>query len=142
VDDWDNGGQLAFFHGTSELAFSPAAIAASQLSYRVWRKERKGHADITFTTKYVGKQYLDNSSSTERMLDAYVVNDLRANVTFLQLKGTRSMDFNLTVRNLFSELYESNGWSYSYISEGRRQEQVGLFPQAPVNVLGGVSVRF
>jgi iron complex outermembrane receptor protein len=142
VDDWDNGGQLAFFHGTSELAFSPAAIAASQLSYRVWRKERKGHADITFITKYVGKQYLDNSSSTERMLDAYVVNDLRANVTFLQLKGTRSMDFNLTVRNLFSALYESNGWSYSYISEGRRQEQVGLFPQAPVNVLGGVSVRF
>lgn len=142
VDNWDNGGQLAFFHGTSELAFSPGAIAASQLSYRVWRKERRGHADITFITKYVGRQYLDNSSSADRMLDAYMVNDLRANVTLLQLKGTKSVDFNLTVRNIFSELYESNGWVYSYISDGRRQDQVGLFPQAPINVLGGVSVRF
>jgi iron complex outermembrane receptor protein len=76
------------------------------------------------------------------MLDAYVVNDLRANVTLLRLKGIKSIDFNLTVRNILSELYESNGWSYSYISDDRRQEQVGLFPQAPINVLGGVSVRF
>lgn len=142
VDDWDNGGQVAFFHGTSDLAFSPGIIAASQLSLRVWDKPKKGQAELTFITKYVGKQYLDNSSSTGRMLDAYVVNDLRANVSLFNLKGTKGVDFNLTVRNIFSELYESNGWSYSYMSEGRRQEQVGLFPQAPINVLGGVSVRF
>lgn len=142
VDDWDNGGQVAFFHGTSDLAFSPDIIAASQLSLRVWDKPKKGQAELTFITKYVGKQYLDNSSSTGRMLDAYVVNDLRANVSLFNLKGTKGVDFNLTVRNIFSELYESNGWSYSYISGGRRQEQVGLFPQAPINVLGGVSVRF
>ena len=52
------------------------------------------------------------------------------------------VDFNLTVRNIFSKLYESNGWVYGYISEGRRQGQVGLYPQAPINVLGGVCVRF
>lgn len=142
VDDWDNGGQLAQHYATSNLAFSPNTIAASQLGFRVWDKPKKGRAEFTFITKYVGKQYLDNSSSSDRMLDAYVVNDLRANISLFSLKGTKSVDFNLTVRNLFSELYESNGWSYSYISEGRRQEQVGLFPQAPINVMGGVSVRF
>lgn len=142
VDDWDNGGQVATTYSESDLAFSPATIAGSELGYRVWDRARKGHADLTLVTKYVGKQYLDNSTSTDRMLDAYVVNDLRANVTVLGLKGTRGVDLNLTVRNLFSELYESNGWVYSYVSEGRRQEQVGLFPQAPLNVLGGVTVRF
>jgi iron complex outermembrane receptor protein len=142
VDDWDNGGQVAVHYGSSDLAFSPGTIAASQLGFRCWNAPGKGHADLTFITKYVGKQYLDNSSSADRMLDAYCVNDLRASVALLNLKGTKSVDFNLTVRNIFSELYESNGWSYSYISEGRRQEQVGLFPQAPINVLGGVSVRF
>jgi hypothetical protein len=30
---------------------------------------------------------------------------------------------------------------YSYVSDGRRQEFVGLYPQAPLNLLGGVSVR-
>lgn len=142
VDDWDNGGQVAVTYSSSDLAYSPNAIAASELSLRVWDKPKKGRADLTFVTKYVGQQYLDNSASSDRMLDAYVVNDLRANVSLFNLNGTKSVDFNLTVRNIFSELYESNGWVYSYISEDRRQEDVGLFPQAPINVLGGVSVRF
>jgi iron complex outermembrane receptor protein len=142
VDDWDNGGQVAVHYASSDLAYSPNAIAASELSLRVWNKPKKGRADLTLVTKYVGPQFLDNSASADRMLDAYVVNDLRANVTLLRLKGIKSIDFNLTVRNILSELYESNGWSYSYISDDRRQEQVGLFPQAPINVLGGVSVRF
>lgn len=142
VDDWDNGGQVAVNYSSSDLAFSPNAIAASTLSLRFWDNPKKGSADLSLVTKYVGSQYLDNTSSTDRMLNAYVVNDLRANVTLLILKGAKSVDFNLTVRNIFSELYESNSWVYSYISEDRRQEDVGLFPQAPINVLGGVSMRF
>jgi len=153
VDDWDNGGQVTVLHGPGDLAFSPSVIAGSEafspsviagseLSWRMWNKQGKGSLDLAWISKYVGQQYLDNTASTDRMLDAYWVNDLRLNATLLTVKGTKSIDLNLTVRNLFSELYESNGWSYSYISEGRRQEQVGLFPQAPVNVLGGVSIRF
>jgi iron complex outermembrane receptor protein len=57
-------------------------------------------------------------------------------------KGARSLGINLTVRNLFSELYENNGWVYSYVFDGRRQDMVGLFPQAPLIVLGGVVLRF
>ena|GEM_PF-3531957 len=52
------------------------------------------------------------------------------------------VDFNLTVRNIFSELYASNGWVYSSFEDDRRRESIGLYPQAPINVLGGVSVRF
>ncbi|HEY0976726.1 MAG TPA: TonB-dependent receptor [Flavobacteriales bacterium] len=142
VDDWDNGGQVLNTYTESDLAFSPALIAGSELGYRFWDHASKGRADITFITKYVGEQYLDNSASADRMLDAYMVNDLRLNVSLVALKGTKSIDLNLTVRNLFNALYESNGWVYSYVADGRRQELVGLFPQAPLNVLGGVSVRF
>ncbi len=141
VDDWDTWGQRAIANGTTDLAFSPAVIAGSELAYRLWNEPAKGHADLTFVTKYVGQQYLDNTGSADRMLDAYVVNDLRANVTVFA-KGTKAIDFNLTVRNLFSELYESNGWVYSYFENDRRMEMIGLYPQAPLNVLGGVTVRF
>jgi hypothetical protein len=48
----------------------------------------------------------------------------------------------LILRNLFSELYENNGWVYSFIADGQREDLVSLFPQAPLNVLGGVVVRF
>lgn len=142
VDDWDTWAQRTIEHGNTDLAFSPSLIASSEVSYRFWETAGKGAADLTFITKYVGDQYLDNSESSERMLDAYVVNDLRANISILGLKGTRSLDVNLTVRNLFSKLYESNGWVYSYYVDDRRTQDIGLFPQAPVHVLGGISVRF
>ncbi|MGV3638099.1 MAG: TonB-dependent receptor, partial [Flavobacteriales bacterium] len=141
VDDWDTWGQRAIAHGSTDLAFSPAVIAGSELGYRLWEKAGKGHADLTLVTKYVGEQYLDNTSSPDRMLDAYMVNDLRANV-MLRAKGTKAIELNLTVRNLFSALYESNGWVYSYFENDRRMELIGLFPQAPLNVLGGLSIRF
>ncbi len=139
VDDWDSGAQRVIEHGTVDLAFSPSVIAGSELGYRFWDKPG-GSAELTLITKYVGEQFLDNTASTARMLDPYLVNDLRANVS-LKVKGTRGVDLNITVRNLFSELYESNGWVYSYYVGDRRQEMIGLFPQAPLNVLGGVSVR-
>lgn len=142
VDDWDNGGQVAIAHGRSNLSFSPSVIAGSELRWQLWNKRAKSSLDLAWISKYVGRQYLDNTTSSDRMLDAYWVNDLRLNATILNVKGTRFIDLNLTVRNLFSELYESNGWSYGYISEGRRQGMVNLFPQAPINVLGGVSVSF
>ena len=142
VDDWDTGGQQAFEAGERDLSFSPEMVGAGELGFRFWEGRSKGHATITWVSKYVGAQFLDNTSSADRRLDAYLVHDLRLNASLLQVKGVRSIDVNLTVRNLFSELYESNGWSYSYINNGRREALVGLFPQAPLNFLGGVTFRF
>lgn len=142
VDDWDNGGQVRVEHGETDLAFSPKTIASGELTATLWRSQRGGRMDLTWATKYVGQQFLDNTGSAERSLGAYLVNDARLNVTIPGIGPVDGIDINLTVRNLFSEEYESNGWAYSYYSENRRQEMVGLFPQAPVNVLGGLTVRF
>ena len=142
LDDYDNGGQQAVVVGESELSFSPSVIAGSELGYRFWDNAAKGNAELTLVTKYVGEQYLDNTASSDRALDSYLVNDVRVNVSFLGVKGLKRIDLNLTVRNLFSELYESNGWVYSYVYQGRRNDMVNVFPQAPLNVLGGVTLRF
>lgn len=140
VDDWDNGGQVATTYAESDLSFSPSVVAGSEIGYRFWDSPKHGNAEIMLVTKYVGAQYLDLSASADRRLDPFLVNDLRLNATWMA-KGTKGIDFNFTVRNLFSELYESNGWVYGYQYEGRRQQMVGLYPQAPVNMMGGVSVR-
>ncbi|HPF89145.1 MAG TPA: TonB-dependent receptor [Flavobacteriales bacterium] len=141
VDDWDTWEQRAITHGTTDLAFSPLVVTGSELSYRFWRRQRD-FADLTFSTKYVGAQYLDNTGSTERMLDPFLVNDLRLNVGLFRVTGIQRIDLNLTVRNIFNEVYESNGWVYSYFAGDQRQELIGLYPQAPLNVLGGFTLRF
>jgi iron complex outermembrane receptor protein len=142
VDYWDTGGQTTFNYAGSPIAYSPEWVAASEFGITFWNKAGKGRGDLTLITKYVGEQYLDNSGSDARKLDAYLVNDLRLNLSLLKLLGVDRIEVNLTVRNIFNELYSSNGWSYSYVLGGQRQEFVGLYPQAPTNVLGGVVVRF
>jgi iron complex outermembrane receptor protein len=142
IDDFDNGGQQAIAVGETDLAFSPDLIAGSELGWRFWNDAAKGNAEVTLVTKYVGRQYLDNTANADRAIDPFLVNDLRFNAQLTGLKGLKRVDLNLTVRNLFSELYENNGWVYSYIAGGTRTDLVNLFPQAPLNVLGGVTVRF
>ncbi|MEZ4757217.1 MAG: TonB-dependent receptor [Flavobacteriales bacterium] len=142
VDDWDTGAQRVIEQGTTDLAFSPSIVAGSELTYRFWGRQGRGQADLTFVTKYVGEQHLDNTGSPDRMLDPFLVNDLRLNLGVVGTKTFQRVDINLTARNLFSELYESNGWVYSFFEGDRRQSFIGLFPQAPLNMLGGVTVRF
>lgn len=142
VDDFDNGGQQAIPLGETDLAFSPDLIAGSELGWRFWSDAARGNAEVTLVSKYVGRQYLENTASADRAIDPFLVNDLRFNVQLVGFKGLKRVDLNLTVRNLFSELYENNGWVYSYIAGGMRTDLVNLFPQAPLNVLGGVTVRF
>lgn len=142
VDDYDTGDQQVFVHASTPIAFSPDLIAASELGYRFWQATGRGSAELSLITKYVGRQFLDNSGSPDRALDAYVVNDLRLNVGLASVLGISNIDLNITARNICSALYASNGWSSSYVLDGRRQEYVGLYPQAPLNVLGGITVRF
>ncbi len=142
VDNWDSGSQFANKYPEVDLAFSPSIIAGSELGCRFLEDQKMGAADLTLVTKYVGRQFLDNSGSADRALDPYLVNDLRLNWSINSLKGVKDLAFNLTARNIFGELYESNGWSYSYIENEERKEMVGLYPQAPVNLLGGMTVTF
>jgi len=142
VDDWDTGEQRVIEHGETEIAFSPSVIGSSELIVRFLDRPERTIGELALITKYVGRQFLDNTASEERSLEPYIVNDVRLNFSVIGLGGLRSIDFNLTMRNVLSELYESNGWVYSYFYEDRRQELIGLYPQAPFNFLGGVTVRF
>ena len=142
VDDWDTGEQRVIEHGETEIAFSPSVIGSSELIVRFLDRPERSIGELALITKYVGRQFLDNTASEERSLEPYIVNDVRLNFSVIGLGGLRSIDFNLTMRNVLSELYESNGWVYSYFYEDRRQELIGLYPQAPFNFLGGVAVRF
>ncbi len=136
VDDWDTGEQNTFNLGTTDLAFSPEFTGNSQLVYSSVK-----HLEISFVSQYVGKQYIDNTSSNDRVLDAYLVNNLRVNYKFTP-KFVDEIALHLAVNNLFDEEYESNAWVYSYFYGGKRFKQDGYFPQAGINFMLGLDVKF
>ncbi|MFY9154158.1 MAG: TonB-dependent receptor [Prolixibacteraceae bacterium] len=136
VDDWDNGGQIATKLGTTDLAFSPEMIANSQLSWMM----AKG-LKVNLQTYSVSKQYIDNSSSNDRKLDGYLLNNLKFTYHVSQ-KFAKELNLHLMVNNLFDTKYENNAWVYSYVLGGQRFAMDGYFPQAGINFLAGLDIKF
>ncbi len=137
VDDWDNwGNQLSHDLGKTDIAFSPSVVAGSNFS---WQASKL--LNVNFQSNYVSRQFLDNTSNTDRSLNAYIVSNLKLDYT-LPHKLVKKWVIYATLNNLFNEKYESNGWVYSYYSEGTRQKEDGLFPQAGISYLLGMSIEF
>jgi len=135
VDDWDNGGQIATDLGTTNLAFSPEVTANSMFTYQ------KSGFTAQLSSQFVDDQFIDNTSDDDRKLDSYFVSNL--NLSY-EIKSNlcKSLRLHLQVNNLFDEEYESNAWVYSYQTGGTRYKMDGYFPQAGINFLAGVTVRF
>ncbi|MDD4754576.1 MAG: TonB-dependent receptor [Prolixibacteraceae bacterium] len=136
VDNWDTGEQSVFEHGITDIAFSPGMTANSTITFEPLNK-----LYLSLISTYVGKQYIDNSSDNERSLDAYFVNNLKADYS-ISTGLFREITFHLMVNNLLNESYESNAWVYSYILGGQRYKIDGYFPQAGRHFMVGVDLKF
>lgn len=122
--------------GETDLAFSPEIIAGSEISYNPLE-----NLEVSLLSKYVGSQYIDNTSSELRKLDAYFVNDLRLNY-LLTPPFMKEINLSLAVNNIFNEMYVSNAWVYKYFFEGEQLRLDGFYPQAGTNFLLAVSLKF
>jgi iron complex outermembrane receptor protein len=122
--------------GETDISFSPGVIAGSNITY----KPIKGLA-ASFLTRYVGKQYIDNTSNDERSLDPYMVNDLKFVYT-IKTDFIKEIGLMLSLNNIFGEEYESNAWVYRYVYGGEENSMFGFYPQAIFYLTGGVSLKF
>jgi iron complex outermembrane receptor protein len=122
--------------GTTDIAYSPNIIANSIFTYN--------HKDFEcgLHSNYVGKQYIDNTSDNSRSINAYFVNNINLKYT-LKLQKAKSIEFNVLVNNIFNEQYETNGWTwYSYYINTKRMNDLRFFPQAGINFLTSVTLKF
>jgi len=136
VDNWDEGGQNQTYIGETNISFSPEIIAGSNLSFELFK-----NFNISLISKYVSKQYIDNTSDKIRMLDAYLLNNIKIDYS-IKTKFLKSIDFHVLVNNILSEKYETNAWVYRYYLGGEYYNMDGYFPQAGINFLAGVSLNF
>jgi iron complex outermembrane receptor protein len=136
VDDYDNGGQLENVYGQTDIPFSPNVIVGSQLTLVPVK-----NLELSVLSKYVGKQYLDNTSNESRKLNPYFTNDLRINYVW-KTQWLKEINLGLLLNNAFNALYESNGYTFSYISEGQLLTENYYFPQAGRNFLLSVGLKF
>ncbi len=119
----------------TDIAFSPNVIAAASIHYNPIKQ-----VNLMVQTKYVGKQFLDNTSNNNRAIDAYQTVDARISFILLPNK-MRELSFHLMVNNIFDTMYSSNGYTYSYIYNDLITENF-YYPQAGTNFLAGLVLKF
>lgn len=122
-------------HSNSDIAFSPSVIVGSNLGYN-----SSYGLSIFVLSKYVGRQYLDNTSNSSRAIDAYFVNDVRVSYR-IKSQYWKSLEATILVNNFLNIDYESNGYTYSYIYGSLITENF-YYPQAGINWLAGLKWRF
>lgn len=143
VDNWDYDPgdpfqplQFAKLLGRTDLAFSPSIVAGSSLKITPGK-----NTEISLIGKYVGKQFIDNTSNKARMLNDYFVNDISISHTF-KPEFIKSLKISFVVNNLFNVMYESNAWIYRYYAGGEESYMDGYFPQAGIHFMAGLSLAF
>lgn len=139
VDTYDSNytftGQVSRNLGETNLSFSPSILLTSIFTFHPTE-----NMDLSLTSKYVGDQNIDNTSSADRMLHAYFVNGITAGYK-IKTKLFEEIGFRFTINNIFSNKYESNAWIYRYYYQGKPYEDNGYFPQALINFLCGISIK-
>ena len=151
VDNWDTGDQNQVVHENTDLAFSPNLTWAANINYKYNK-----NTNFLLNTKYVGDQYIDNTSSEKRMLESYLISNFQIDYHFKSSIFTKAK-ISFLVNNLFDIEYVNNAWIYRYISDssdpreyddyttqgdGNIYDMAGYFPQAARNYLLGLTLGF
>jgi iron complex outermembrane recepter protein len=136
VDDYDNGGQLLYQYHNTDISFSPNQVAAASLNFIPI-----ANGEINFQSKYVGRQFLDNTSHVSRSIDPYFVQNIKLTYSLHSKNTFKNITVAFEVINVFNKKYESNGYTYDYYSGGALDVENYYFPMAPTNFLAAMNIR-
>ncbi|MBP9104170.1 MAG: TonB-dependent receptor [Chitinophagaceae bacterium] len=134
IDDYDNGGQKTNNYSAATIAYSPSVVGGATINFIPVK-----NGELSFSSKYVGKQYLDNTSNNARLLHAFFVQDVRAIYT-IKNKGLKEINIIAQLNNVFGKKYEPNGYTYSYFVGGETVTENYYFPMAGTNFMIGLNI--
>ncbi len=134
--NFDEYNEVARNYKNADISFSPNVIVGSGFSYHP-----VSAIDLTLLSKYVGKQYLDNTSNEARHIDSYFINDLRLTYTWKPIYF-RELSVSLLANNILDVKYSSNGYTYGYLGGPTEYRQNYYYPQAGRNFLAMLTIRF
>ena len=131
-DNYDENGNMiqdVIGHTDTDMAFSPNVIGNVGVTYRPF----DGLA-LNWMTKYVGDQFLDNTSNQDRKIDAFTYSNVSLNYTIEDLVF-KSITLGVQCNNILDAKYQNNGYTWGYIAGGQRTVENFYYPQAGRNFM-------
>jgi iron complex outermembrane receptor protein len=136
VDDYDNGDQKVYQYQNTNISFSPEAVSSATLNIIP-----VPNGEISLQSKYVSRQFLDNTSHLNRSINPYYVQNLKISYRLSKKNIFKDVDFIFQVYNLLNRKYESNGYTYDYLSSGELTVENYYFPMAGINFLAAINIK-
>ncbi|GAB4135464.1 MAG: TonB-dependent receptor [Bacteroidia bacterium] len=136
IDNHDTYTQETKTYSSTPIAFSPSIVASGQAAFM-----SKNKLGASIIVKHVGKQFLDNTGSEDRVLKAYTVADFRVSKNF-RYQSKSEIDLSLSVNNIFNLKYSANGYTYGWIANNTREIYNFYYPMAGTNILAMAAFRF
>ncbi len=119
----------------SDIANTPIAFAPNVVGGNTIIFMPQENLQLSFLSKYVGKQFLNNINNKQSMLKSYFVNDFNVVYEISPKAIFKSVVFSGLVNNIFNEKYVSNGADYG-------GGYIYYYPQATTNLLLGLTLKF
>ena len=106
ASDWNSVAQTKTYLKSSSLTLSPEIIGMGIIKTTPLKE-----FEIALSGKYVGKQYLDNSSEAISKVPSYFVMALNASKRFT-IRDKYGLTLSLCIDNMLNRKYYSYGWIY------------------------------
>ena len=130
-------------YGNTNIAFSPNIVAGNGVTFAP-----SENLQFSILSKFVGKQFMGNIDSANSELPSYFVNDVNISYEIQPKNVFKSVLFSVLVNNLLNTKYVSNGYYYTYDDTWTNPgstitlDGAGYYPQAGINFLAGISMKF
>ncbi|MFY8128680.1 MAG: TonB-dependent receptor [Chitinophagaceae bacterium] len=134
-DNYDLGVQQTINHQNTDISLSPNKVASLTINYLPTKK-----LELSLISKYVGKQYLDNTQNDARSLPAYYLQDVRI-IYSPTIKNLSGLQIIAQANNIFNAMYVPNGYTFSYIAGGAFTTENYYFPMAGANFMLAVNIK-
>lgn len=120
-------------YSKTTLAFSPSVISALGFNYSI----PKWGLRFEWSTKFVGKQYMDNIETSLLPSFNYSTLGFRAS---LNPKAKTQVELSGVINNVFNQMYSNNGYAFAYQYAGVKTTERFFYPQAGRNFMLRLSI--
>lgn len=141
IDTYDTAGnylanQLNRTLSSTPISYSPDLVASSVITWSMCK-----NANLSFVSKYVSRQFLDNTGSELRSINPYQVHDLQLAWKFID-QPTQKLNLFVLCNNVFNAKFNNNGYAFSSLTGNARTDYVYYFPSALTNFLVKLNLDF